>query len=63
MTYELVDVNPYFFNCGHYPEWEVVECDKPVDGQNVFETYEEAQARADRRNEHSARRWREYLDS
>lgn len=57
--YVLVDVNPNYFNCGHYPEWEVVE----VEDGAEFETREAADALAAERNKLSARRWRTFLDS
>ena len=54
--YTLVDENPYYFNCGHYPEWVV----KP-DPAGKFGTEAEAQARADELNAVARRRWEAFL--
>ena len=57
--YRLVDVNPNYFNCGHYPEW-VVEA---VDDNCEFETREAAEAVAAKKNRRSQERWRAFLDA
>ncbi|MFQ5622437.1 MAG: hypothetical protein ACE5FS_03475 [Paracoccaceae bacterium] len=57
MRYSLRDTNPYHYNCGHYPDWEVRE---DLDG--VYASREEAQAVADRRNDASDRRWQHFLN-
>ena len=56
--YDLKDTNPHYHNCGHYPEWTVVEA---LSGP--YDTREEAEARAMKLNEKSSQRWRDFLNS
>jgi len=55
--FRLVDVNPYYYNCGHYPTWAV----RAVESGG-FETYAEAEAAASVANEKSHRRWIQFLN-
>jgi hypothetical protein len=72
MYYQLVDVNPYHYNCGHYPQWEVRETQGPLPDPLPRTTRgtplaylerDEAEATAARLNAASRRAWREYLDA
>lgn len=57
--FRLVDVNPYYYNCGHYPEWVV----KAIDiGDSGFETYAAAAAAAAAANEKSHKSWIQFLN-
>lgn len=69
MTYYILDdINPYFYNCGHYPEYVPYEMpgELPTTKSGrptAWATREEAQAEADRLNEHSHNRWTTFLNS
>lgn len=54
--YGLKDVNPFFNNCGHYPEWKVV-----VGG--AYKSRAEAQAVAARKNAVSQAEWNSFLNA
>lgn len=58
--YVLRDVNPYYYNCGHYPEWVVApgSAHEPA----KFATRAEAQASAEGKNKKSSAAWRAFLD-
>ena len=55
--FRLVDVNPHYYNCGHYPTFVV----KAVESGG-FETYAEAEAAAYVANEKSHRSWIQFLN-
>jgi hypothetical protein len=55
--FRLVDVNPYYYNCGHYPSYVI----KAVESGG-FETYAEAEAAASVANEKSHRSWIQFLN-
>ena len=69
----LVDTNEHFFNCGHYPEWDVVKVNEPLPAvttrkgrrggtiKTAFAGRREAMDEASLRNEASAQRWRDFL--
>jgi len=70
--FTLEDVNDNYFNCGHYPEWDVVKVDGPLPKatghysrgrfvRTAFATRQEAMDEASRLNTASNRRWREFL--
>ena len=70
--YILVDVNPYFYNCGHYPQWAVEGREGfPTAGEAVdsrgrvasFGSREEAEEEALRRNRASSAAWHEFLSA
>ena len=56
MKYTLEDVNPFRHNCGHYPEWVVVEA-----ANGRFETRADAEREAAWLNRASAEAWLAYL--
>ena len=56
--YKLIDTNPFYYNCGHYPDWEVVE-----DPDGPYKTFHEAEAKASQLNRKSDSNWRSYLES
>lgn len=71
--YVLVDVNPHFYNCGHYPEWVVEERPGPLptgrampttrSGRPMaFSTREEAEAAAGKKNAASTAAWHDFLN-
>jgi riboflavin biosynthesis pyrimidine reductase len=73
MYYLLVDVNPYYYNCGHYPDWVVEErqgdlppeADLPRTRKGrplAHATQEAAQEQADRMNDASHAAWHAFLD-
>lgn len=33
--FELVDVNQYYYNCGHYPEYEIQEKEGKINAENT----------------------------
>lgn len=55
--FRLVDVNPYYYNCGHYPQFVI----RAVESGG-FETYAEAEAAASVANERSHRAWIQFLN-
>ena len=55
--FRLVDVNPYYYNCGHYPQFVI----RAVESGG-FETYAEAEAAALIANEKSHRSWIQFLN-
>jgi hypothetical protein len=55
--FRLVDINQYYYNCGHYPTFVIRAV--PSGG---FETYAEAQAAASVANEKSHRSWIQFLN-
>ena len=57
VRFTIIDVNPYHYNCGHYPEWEVREA--PT---GEYESRADAQTEADRRNARSTAAWQSFLD-
>ena len=71
MKFVLIDTNENFFNCGHYPEWEVRAAEGAIDPQNKtrrgtpleYATEEEAQTVADRLNKASTDSWRAFLNA
>jgi len=50
----LKDVNPFFYNCGHYPEWKVVR-------GGEFRTRLEATAVAARKNQRTQEGWSAHI--
>lgn len=56
--FALVDVNPYHYNCGHYPEWAAVR--NPA---GAFSGRAAAEASASARNARSHARWLAYLEA
>lgn len=58
--YVLRDVNRYYYNCGHYPEWVVspASAGQPA----AFVSRDLAQAAADRGNKRSNAAWHAFLD-
>jgi hypothetical protein len=69
--YELVDVNPYFYNCGHYPlrVVEIREGEIPIPIPTtrrgtplVYVDKEAAEEAASRLNSASSKSWYEYLN-
>jgi hypothetical protein len=52
----LRDVNPFWYNCGHYPNWVVV-----VGGD--YKTIEDAEAAANRKNAASSASWHAFLNA
>lgn len=54
--WSLVDTNPHSYNCGHYPEWEVIAT---KDGE--FDSLGDARSEAARRNAASAASWAAFL--
>lgn len=72
MYYLLVDVNPYYYHCGHYPDWEVrqVEGECPENPPTTrrgtplaYKRREEAEEVAARLNRRSDAAWRAFLDA
>lgn len=69
--YVLIDTNEYFYNCGHYPHWEVKEQEGPINFNNTnsrgvpleYPDYETAIKTAERLNAHSSAAWRAFLNS
>ena len=55
--FRLVDVNPYYYNCGHYPQFVI----RAVESGG-FETYAEAETAAFVANEKSHRSWIQFLN-
>jgi hypothetical protein len=73
MYYLLVDVNPYHFNCGHYPEWVVEERQGDLPTEDAMPrtrkgrplahaTREDASALAERLNNSSHAAWHAFLN-
>ena len=63
--FALVDVNPNYFNCGHYPEWEVTAIQVELrrwNSQIHFVDRTEAEEEAAARNHRSKARWHEFLN-
>ena len=56
--FKLRDVNPYFYNCGHYPEWIV---EYSADGE--YASLASAEEAAKEKNEKSHRAWLRFLNS
>ena len=55
--FRLVDTNPYYYNCGHYPSYSI----RAVESGG-FETYAEAETAAFVANEKSHRSWIQFLN-
>jgi hypothetical protein len=70
MKFVLVDTNENYFNCGHYPEWEVREVDGEIDPRNTtrrgtpleYGDRETAEAAAARMNAASSSSWHVFLN-
>lgn len=58
--YYLEDINPYFYNCGHYPEWIVRGATSP--GEVKYATREAAEAAARRKNKKSTDEWAAFMN-
>ena len=59
-VWHLEDVNTNFYNCGHYPEWVVVQAGPSEDG---FASREAAQAEATRRNGRVRRGFQAFMNA
>jgi hypothetical protein len=63
----LVDTNPYYYNCGHYPEYAVRE--REIDLNEIDPRYQYYQSReaaeivASRKNHASSRDWQAFLNA
>lgn len=62
-AYSLKDVNRNFFNCGHYPQYVVVDGGTAGAKRTRYPTREAAQARADYLNAKALREWNAFLHS
>lgn len=66
----LVDINPYFYNCGHYPEYEIQEKDGEINLNNTtrrgtqleYDNLEQATEVCSRLNSASSNSWHEFLN-
>lgn len=64
-VFQITDINPYNYNCGHYPEWVVEKVKAPRTkklGKYEFKTEEEAKKEASERNQRSNERWKCFLN-
>jgi len=64
--FQLIDVNREHNNCGHYPEWVVVEVETGrgphKNNGGVFNHRHEAQQEAATKNLKSWNRWKRFLN-
>ena len=58
--YKLVDTNPHWYNCGHYPDYQVMGASRPEDAQ--YKTREEAEMVANRKNAASRAAWAHFMN-
>ena len=66
-----MDTNELFYNCGHYPEWDVTTVDGPLPVEVpttrrgtplAYERLEDAEAACCRLNKASRAAWRAFLN-